>query len=478
MPWVGETFQRTDGTRSGPQVWQDARTAGVKIVADGHDTHDEDMASAGITDCVRKSGQNTATADLPMGGFKHTNVADALSRNQYASAAQVQDGGLTYASTVGGTGDAVTLALAVAPSNYIDGMRFSWIVAADNTGAVTVNVNGLGVKDLEKTQFPMDAGDLITGNTVVISFDGARDAFQVVTPVPVETPLPPSYIDGNTLSTNVTNPTTDVDISAGSVRSEDNTANIVGDAITKKIDAVWAEGTDLGGLDTGAVAADSAYDVYRIKNSTTGTVDALFVLRGDVPVMPIDYDERAKVGECYTDVSSDLWSGRFLQIILGGKTYESEPQDTTSGTSWDWLTLPSGSKRITTMLKSASGSGISGFGIRIGSAAGMLTTGYQSGAGGLAGGSNAAAAVTNQFMATFNNINAASEHNGAVVLNLQDEATNEWASAGSVSGTATHFSHPSGGGAALPGEIDRLQFRTQNGTDTGNNGSVNIKIEF
>lgn len=42
-----------------------------------------------ITNSIAKDGQTTPTADLPMGGFKHTNVDDATATNQYASLGQV-----------------------------------------------------------------------------------------------------------------------------------------------------------------------------------------------------------------------------------------------------------------------------------------------------------------------------------------------------------------------------------------------------
>lgn len=77
MPWTGsapnQTFTRTDGTRTGDTVWQDADAAGVDIVADDHDTHDEDIAD-GLNLALLKNGGNTATADIPMGGFTLTGL--------------------------------------------------------------------------------------------------------------------------------------------------------------------------------------------------------------------------------------------------------------------------------------------------------------------------------------------------------------------------------------------------------------------
>ena len=70
MPWSGSgTFTRTDGTRTGDEVWQDAAAAPVKIRADHHDTHDQDMAD-GIEACIAKNGENSPTLLVMAGVLK------------------------------------------------------------------------------------------------------------------------------------------------------------------------------------------------------------------------------------------------------------------------------------------------------------------------------------------------------------------------------------------------------------------------
>lgn len=44
-----------------------------------------------IANSIAKDGQTTPTANLPMGGFKHTGVADATARTQYATYGQLLD---------------------------------------------------------------------------------------------------------------------------------------------------------------------------------------------------------------------------------------------------------------------------------------------------------------------------------------------------------------------------------------------------
>lgn len=71
MAWSGGTFTRVDGATG----WQDDEAAGTGIEAGLMDTAFNDLATDGINQSLNKAGQNTPTADLPMGGYKHTNIA-------------------------------------------------------------------------------------------------------------------------------------------------------------------------------------------------------------------------------------------------------------------------------------------------------------------------------------------------------------------------------------------------------------------
>ena len=88
MPWSGGTFTRTNGVYSGAFVWNDDKTAGTKITAAHHDTHDEDLAD-GIDNCMAKDGTNAATANLDMGNFKLRNMANGIATTDAATVAQL-----------------------------------------------------------------------------------------------------------------------------------------------------------------------------------------------------------------------------------------------------------------------------------------------------------------------------------------------------------------------------------------------------
>lgn len=87
MPWSAGTFSRANGATG----WQDDQAANIGIEAGRHDTQDNDFRN-GINETINKAGQNTPTGNLPMGGFKHTGVANAAASAEYAAYGQVQAG--------------------------------------------------------------------------------------------------------------------------------------------------------------------------------------------------------------------------------------------------------------------------------------------------------------------------------------------------------------------------------------------------
>ncbi len=91
MVWSGGTFTRIDGTTG----FQDDEAAGTGIESGIMDTAFNDLATDGINQTLNKAGQNTPTANLPMGGFKHTGVANASSNDEYTTQGQLKDGSFT-----------------------------------------------------------------------------------------------------------------------------------------------------------------------------------------------------------------------------------------------------------------------------------------------------------------------------------------------------------------------------------------------
>lgn len=225
MPWSGGSYTKGNAATGG---WQGDASIGIGIEADRHDTQDDDF-TAGINNALAKDGQNTPTANLPMGSYKHTGVGNATNNDEYVALGQLDsisvalDGGntptadlpmggfkhtgvddataadeyLSYgqllgassAVLTGGTLPNYTATLTPAPTAYTQGMSFAIIIHSTlpSSGGATLNVNGLGAKNLKVTtngssrRDPV-AGELSARQVYFVTYEAALDSFQIANP--------------------------------------------------------------------------------------------------------------------------------------------------------------------------------------------------------------------------------------------------------------------------------------------------------
>ena len=152
-------------------------TTGTTISSTWANNTLSDMATA-LTGSVASDGQTTPTANLPMGTFAHTNVGNATVRTMYPSAGQLQDGVITYLTSVAGT-NTITAVGAVGMTAYATGQKFTFIAAGANTGACTININSIGAKAITKNgATALTTGDIASGAAVEVFYDGTQ--FQLI----------------------------------------------------------------------------------------------------------------------------------------------------------------------------------------------------------------------------------------------------------------------------------------------------------
>ena len=138
-----------------------------------------DLAN-GLSTCITKDGQTTPTANIPMGGFKITNLATGTAATDAATVAQIQSNGAALV-TVTGT-DTLVGTLTPALTTYVTGAVYYFIAPATNTGAVTLNIDTLGAKAVTRDgTTALVAGDITSGEMVAVVYDGTR--FQLISPV-------------------------------------------------------------------------------------------------------------------------------------------------------------------------------------------------------------------------------------------------------------------------------------------------------
>ena len=141
----------------------------------------------------------------------------------------------------------------------------------------------------------------------------------------VGTVVPAKHISGLTWNSSVADPVNDVNIAVGECASDDATAAskrlmVLATTITKRTDAVWAVGDNLGGLDTGVVGNNDYY-IWLIQRADTGVVDALFSLSSTAPTMPTNYSFKRLIGWVKRTAGSVVDLYKTYELSGGGVEY-------------------------------------------------------------------------------------------------------------------------------------------------------------
>lgn len=144
---------------------------------------------------------------------------------------------------------------------------------------------------------------------------------------------------------------------------------------------------------------------------------------------------------------------------------------TWSGTTIDFTGIPSWAKRITILLNAVSTSGASHMLIQLGSST-FQTTGYSSDCNSSNTGIGTTSLVTTGMVI----MNDGATTTRTCTMTLTHMGTNIWIASvvGCGSAPSTVFG---GGNVTLSGALDRIRLTTVNGTDTFDNGTMNVMYE-
>jgi hypothetical protein len=143
------------------------------ITAAVFNAYTADVATA-LSNRICKDGQTTVGANIPMATYKFTGLGNGSARTDSANLANVQDGTGVYVGTVAGTATAITLTPSPAITAYVAGQKFSFSVAATNTGATTVAISGLAAKNIVNGTLACVGGELRLNDLVTIQYDGTQ----------------------------------------------------------------------------------------------------------------------------------------------------------------------------------------------------------------------------------------------------------------------------------------------------------------
>ena len=98
-------------------------------------------------------------------------IAPATQSQHAPQAGQVQRSAFNYAGLAGGTANAITATLNVAPTSYTDYLIVTVRIASTNTGSVSLNVNGLGVVPvIGQGHQTLQGGELVAGGFATFAY--------------------------------------------------------------------------------------------------------------------------------------------------------------------------------------------------------------------------------------------------------------------------------------------------------------------
>lgn len=133
--------------------------------------------------------------------------------------------------------------------------------------------NSFGVKNSTDPTKVMtfDASGITTGTTRVLTAPNASGTIALTSDLNPQK----GYLFGLTLSNNAVDAANDIDVTAGEASSAAATAALItlASSLTKRLDAVWAVGTNQGMLASGAAISNTTYHIFLIKRPDTGVVD-------------------------------------------------------------------------------------------------------------------------------------------------------------------------------------------------------------
>jgi hypothetical protein len=152
-----------------PYDWEDDDANDIPIRSDRMQEQNQDQADA-LTQSLTKDGQTTPTANIPLGGFKLTNVGPATVRTDAVNLGQIQDSTNNYVAVTGTS--AYVGSLSPGLSAYVDGQSVLVAFLSANTGAnPSINFNSLGALSLvyngSSTLAPAQIANAMRGQVVI-----------------------------------------------------------------------------------------------------------------------------------------------------------------------------------------------------------------------------------------------------------------------------------------------------------------------
>ena len=223
--------------------------------------------------------------------------------------------------------------------NYFNGMRVRFRPANNNSGASTINVSSFGLKDIRKSNgtTALSGGELTTTRDVILRYDSTNNCFIIQEyDIATTTNQGVAYLNNPiTITNNATNPNTQMDIGAGIVDYDNGSGQLLCQAMTKTLQSSgsWTAGNNQNGLDTGARANSTWYNIFQIVKNSDNTSDILYSTSRTAPNVPSGYTLVAWIGRMRTDASGNIDPNQYSIRTSYGQLHHYRNPNFASGTT-------------------------------------------------------------------------------------------------------------------------------------------------
>ena len=334
--------------------WVVDKANGINITASRMDTEFDGIAT-GLSTCITKDGQTTLTANIPFANYKITGLGNGTARSDAINVGQVQDNQFLYLGTTTGSADAYTLSPAPTITAYATTQQFVAKIHATNTTTTPyLQISGIAnpsttavIKKLNasRAEIAVEASDLLANGIYKFQRNSANDAWIVLNPE-----KPYITLTNTTKATTTTqgisylnnpitiafNSTTSMDFGAGNVNYDNGIGQLLCSAISNKVlqaSGSWSAGSSGNGLDTGARANSTWYNIFEIIKNSDGTNDILYSTSRTSPTVPSGYTLVAWIGRIRTDASGNIDTNQFAIKTSFGQIHYYKNANFASGTS-------------------------------------------------------------------------------------------------------------------------------------------------
>lgn len=394
--------------------WTNDANSNVDITASRFDIEDNGYAT-GLSNCICRDGQTTITQNIPFNNKKITGLGAGTNAADASQLGQVAKGGANYAVATG-TANAIVLSMSPVNAALTDGQEVKFQAIANNTGATTLAVDGLGTAPalITPALIALVGGEILINGEYTARWSTANSKWVLLNS-----------------SANVA-------------------ANITGNAATA---------TKLVTARTIAMTGDVAYTSADFDGSGNVTgAGTLATVNSNIGT----FNSLTVNGKGQVTAASNV-----TIVTLG------TPAATTSGTAVTISGIPSTAKIVTISLVGVALSG-SQLLAQIGPAGGISATGYVSGSTntGTSGGSVGNTSTTGLILSAGG---SSGTYTGTFTLTLENSSNNTWCIHGGLVATGTNQNtHIGFGSVSLSGPLSQIKLTTASGSATFSAGEINI----